>query len=737
MSADRTDPNVIGETESPDGARALLSSGLAAALVVAADGEVALRRETRGGSLEWGGVYAQGVRLTGPWTVEGCVEGVTYRLPETLRRLSVRRSRVTSLHAWGPVAVEQELFAMPSYPGVVRSLTLRSERPVSVTVISRWAPFLAPVLVEGIKPYEYRLKSDGGTVEILSHGHGLAFDAAPAPASWTINGAGWTGGPVAVEGASMAMTHELSVTPDAPARQTSVVWGGLEPTLERHRGLGGRVLGGDPGGQASEADRCWSEWTARTPSMSFPDDADLERAYALARGALRALYTEPEPDLKGLVAGYPWYSALWCRDLAWMLPAVLWLGDHEWARASIATVLRYQSNAHIPLLGAEPGELPMQVSPGPVFLFGTSDTTLYYPELVSRLRAHSGSLDPARAWWPHLLEILRWAEARTDPTTRLFVNGGEAEEIRDAGASLGKVHYGFDAVDTTIWDSTDRRAHAIDVQVLYERALRAMADLGPRLGLAEGTESWVGESERLAESIRTRYDWPEEGYLADTLARDGTPVRRVRPNALRVVSAGLLDMTRAKSVVERASREDLASPWGMRTLSNLDPAYDPQAYHDGQVWPIATAWAADAAYAIGDATRGYAFLRQVAARIVAEEGLANECYRGDAPTAFDSCFLLGFSVAPLLSLLFERLWGLRLDAAEPRLTVEPAFPPGWRSASLHGLAIASGRADLDWNEGVVTVGWSGPGTLSVVRGEASARVDPGARAVLSVGNRQP
>ncbi len=268
---------------------------------------------------------------------------------------------------------------------------------------------------------------------------------------------------------------------------------------------------------------------------------------------------------------------------------------------------------------------------------------------------------------------------------------------------------------TTLW--TSRSSTTGPGGALLDLAAHA----GGRGGLPEGRS----DPARIAELIRTRYNWPEEGYLYDSLLRDGTAVRTVRPNALRAVSAGLLDPALGRSVLDRALGPDLTTTWGVRTLSDRDPAFDPQAYHGGQVWTIATAWAADAAFAVHDPDRGTGLLRTIAQRIIEENGLANECYRGDRPEAFDSCFLLGFSIAPFLSVLFERLWGLTMDATGPSLRVEPQFPSGWESASLHGLRVGAGHADLAWAPGSVEVRWEGPAPLAVEAAGGRASIVPG------------
>jgi glycogen debranching enzyme len=232
------------------------------------------------------------------------------------------------------------------------------------------------------------------------------------------------------------------------------------------------------------------------------------------------------------------------------------------------------------------------------------------------------------------------------------------------------------------------------------------------------------------------YPWADEGYLFDSIGSKG-PVRKVRPNALRAVSAGWFDPSFARSVVQRAARDDLTTPWGVRTLSNQHPSYDPHAYHDGQVWTIATAWAADAAFAAGEQDLGVAYLDTIAGRIEEEDGFANECYRGDRADPYNSCFLLGFSVAPFLTLLFERLWGLRVDAQRARLEVWPEFPMAWTSASLRQLTLGEGSVDLDWSPRQLVVHWSGPTPLTIVTRAGEESVPSGTRRELDLVESRP
>ena len=697
-------------------------------------GDIELQREARGASVEWGGVYGQLVRLTGPWRLSLATPEGRFDLPATLESASHSGELFESRHRCGEVEVVQRIVPLGDAPGAVRTLALRHDaaEPVPAAVGSVLEPFLLPVLVEGIRPVSFDTAATDREVHVRHRGFALRLRSSVASSSWARDRTGWSGSPASGPVAELASAYDLTLEPGQEQELRFELLGGLERDLTVASGEKDRPIA-EPLQVADALAREEGGWTASTPELSFPDAPALASGYRMARTALRRLYSRPGDGLTGLAAGFPWYAALWCRDIAWMIPALAWLGDLNWAADSLDSVLKFQSIADIPVVGGEAGELPMQIAPGPIFFYGTSDTTLYFPALAQRLRRHG--LDPGRvaAWSEALQRAMAWGRKRTDPQTGLLRNGGEAAELAAATQSIGRVRYGIDAVDTTIWDSTDRRDHAVDLQVLWYQALAAAQELGLVDG---GPEPFSVAADHLANSVRAYYPWAREGYLYDSI-RGGIPVAKVRPNALRAVSAGLLPPELARSVVRRAAGDDLSAPWGVRTLSSLDPGYSPEAYHDGQVWPIATAWAADAAFAAGEPELGVSYLATVGQAMAAEQGQANECYRGDRPEPFNSCFLLGLSVGPFLTTLFEGLWGLSVDASLPALTVRPNFPPGWRRASVDRLRIGDGSADLRVEAGGLTVDWRGNRPLQLRTVVSAELVAPGGRARVELGVDRP
>jgi hypothetical protein len=690
-------------------------------------GELSWIRETRGAALDWGGIYAQGVRLTGPWEVR--IRSESSDIVDLLRadRLATPPGSFRVSRSGQLFRTVEEVIVHPDQPAaLVRRRVGRVDgRSDQVRLQTRFTPHLAPVLMEGIRPRSFRFETRGPTIHVSAVGNSLALDCDPLATALFLNTKGWIGGGFQGPIGGIQIDQELLVPAGGWAEARILITGGRTGTHPSG------PIPGSPEDWRAAAAGAFDSWEARCPTLDIPASPVLSHGFHLARRALRTLYSAPAPGFTGLVAGYPWYAALWCRDLAWMLPAVLWMGDAEWAARSLDTVFGFQAPRPLPMLGGESGELPMQISPGPIFLYGTSDTTVYYPELVHRFFRHTGDAPRTAGWFPALERVRGWGEARLHAPTGLFRNGGEIAQLRDATSIAGRVHLGIEATDTTIWDSADRRDHAVDLQVLWLEALRSLSALSQIEG---SPASWVrtgGAAASFAAALPGRYLWPEEEYLFDSVALDGTPIRRLRPNALRWVGEGLLPLDVERKLVARSLREDLTTPWGIRTLSTKDPGYDPAVYHAGQVWPIALAWAARAAFQIGDPALGGRLLERCAAQIVAERGYSNECYRGDRPEPFNSCFLLGFSIAPFLTTVFEGLWGLQPDWGHEVLRIDPRIPPGWERTTLNGVPIGNGRVDLEVVGAKVSARWSGPGALVLVGPTASLHLGPGESGTLS------
>ena len=376
---------ILPSSPPPATSRPVLLTSLTSAALLDGRGDLTLPQETRGTIVDWGGVYGQLVRLTGPWTIDLTLPSGTVDLPSVCVAAGPIPGGWQTRHRIEGLEVVQDVVAIPRPAGVGRRIRLISSEAHSVRVrlTSRFAPYLLPVLVEGIRPVTFRVTPSPNGVLVRQEGFALRALARGADGTVSVDGTPLTDreyrGPVR----TILFDHLLDVPPNGQAEVRWEIRGGIGRDLEAaERVVGEECVPLDLAGAAFASSE--AEWLRHTPELEFPDAPELALAYRSARSALRTLYSAPGDGPVGLVAGYPWYSAIWCRDLAVMLPALLWLGDSEWVERSLTSVFRYQCHRTLPILGGEPGELPMQVAPGPIFLYGTSDSTLRFPEVVEQ-----------------------------------------------------------------------------------------------------------------------------------------------------------------------------------------------------------------------------------------------------------------------------------------------------------------------------------------------------------------
>src|SRR2546423_6737666 len=96
--------------------------------------------------------------------------------------------------------------------------------------------------------------------------------------------------------------------------------------------------------------------------------------------------------------------------------------------------------------------------------------------------------------------------------------------------------------------------------------------------------------ERDAEELRRAFDesfWTERrgGYYVLALDGEKRQVDSLCSNIGHLLWSGSVPRERVDAIVDALMGEPLWSGWGVRTMSELDAAYNPLSYHNGTVWP--------------------------------------------------------------------------------------------------------------------------------------------------------
>ncbi|MBN1179293.1 MAG: amylo-alpha-1,6-glucosidase [Anaerolineae bacterium] len=350
-----------------------------------------------------------------------------------------------------------------------------------------------------------------------------------------------------------------------------------------------------------------------------------------------------DPDGRTVIAGYHWFGD-WGRDTMIALPGLtLATGRFDVAARILRTFAHYVDRGMLPNRFPDTGAQPE---------YNTVDATLWYVEALRATHAATGDDDLLRDLFPVLDEIVDWHLRGT----RYGIHVDPADGLVAAGEPGVQLTWMDAKVDD--WVVTPRIGKPVEINALWYNALRAMADLAPRVG--QSPERYVA----LARQARAGFErfWnAEAGYCYDVLDGPAGHDPALRPNQLFAVSLphSPLAPERQRAVVDACARH-LLTPHGLRSLTPHDPAYVGQyggdrrqrdaAYHQGTVWgwligPFVTAHLR----VYDDREQARAFLLPLLDQLSDHGvGTISEIFDGDPPFTPRGCIAQAWSVAEML-----------------------------------------------------------------------------------------
>ncbi len=357
---------------------------------------------------------------------------------------------------------------------------------------------------------------------------------------------------------------------------------------------------------------------------------------------------------KSVIAGYHWFAD-WGRDTMIALPGLsLSTGRIEIAKSILLEFSYHVSQGMLPNRFTDDGETPE---------YNTVDATLWYFEAIRRLIDLTGDYDFVREnLYSTLVEII---ERHVDGTRY----GIHRDEDGLLYAGVPGVQLTWMDAKVGDWVITPRIGKPVEIQALWYNALRVIENLSETFGDQAAADRY-GKFAEMAYASFNRIFWNSEtGCLYDVVNgedRDGS----IRPNQIFSISLGypILEVERSLSVIE-TMREQLLTPFGLRTLSPHDPAYRgayqggvvsrDSAYHQGTVWPWLLGPFIEAYLKVNGKnqhTRMQAGLWLVEIeKHLSHAGLGNisEVFDGDAPHRPGGCIAQAWSVAEILRVINE------------------------------------------------------------------------------------
>jgi glycogen debranching enzyme len=293
---------------------------------------------------------------------------------------------------------------------------------------------------------------------------------------------------------------------------------------------------------------------------------------------------------------------------------------------------------------------------------------------------------------------MQWIEGDGDSNHDGFVD-------YQRGEKSGLANQGWkDSVDS-VFHADGRLAEGpialVEVQGFAYAARLAMADLAERRGMHDRAAQWREAAARLRAAVEARF-WIEElGTYGIAIDGKEQLCRVPTSNAGQLLYTGLPSPARAARVAAQLGEARFDNGWGIRTLANGAPRYNPMSYHDGSVWPHDTGLCAAGMAHYGNRAQATHVLAEMFAAAAHFGMRLPELFcgfprrAGEPPIGYPvACLPQAWSSgAPLM--LLQACLGVTIDGWRGEVCIDrPCLPSELTRLTVRGLAVGDARVDL-------------------------------------------
>ena len=435
------------------------------------------------------------------------------------------------------------------------------------------------------------------------------------------------------------------------------------------------------------------------------DDQLFNRILGRSLGDLELLRSELDGH-SYYAAGIPWFATLFGRDSLITASQTLAFGPGMAASTLrlLASRLGRELNDE---RDEEPGKVLHELRVGEPAALGETPFARYYgsvdstPLFLCLLCLHadwSGNLDLFRELRGPADAALEWIDRYGD------LDGDGLVEYRRRSP---------DGLETQGWkDSRDgipddhgeplgAPVALVEVQGYVIRAKRLMARLFELDGDGSRGERLRGEAAALEAQLESFWLSDAGGY-AIGLDAEKRPGSAGASNQGHLLWAGAVSDARARAIRDLLMGPDLFTGWGVRTLAQSHPAFNPLGYHTGSVWPHDSALIACGLRRYGfddDFALIFEGLLEAGSRFA--EYRLPELFAGlsraesDEPVPYPVACRPQAWAAGSIPFLLQSGLGLSPDALNGRLRiVRPTLPRWLDRVEVTGLELGSARIDL-------------------------------------------
>jgi hypothetical protein len=413
----------------------------------------------------------------------------------------------------------------------------------------------------------------------------------------------------------------------------------------------------------------------------------LDLAFEWAKVAFDNLLVE-NPDLgKGLVAGLgasgtsgrPGFGWFFGGDAYINAFSLLSYGTQESARDALAFTQKWQR---------EDGKMAHELSQAEGYIdwwndyhygYIHGDTTPYYIAAMYDYARSTGDAAFIKASWDSLKKAYDWC---------LSTDANKDGLMDNKKAGLGALEYGaLTGIETDIY-----------LAAVWVRAAYSMQ----RLAKIAGDEAYAAQAATQYQKAKQAFDqkfWDGENrFYAYAFNSKGETVKEISPwNALGMMWEWGTE-ERSWSSLRRLCSAELATDWGIRSISTESKYFQPLNYNYGAVWPFLTSWVTSALYKHHMPQQGYSLLMSTANHTFEHAlGCITEVFSGTNNVwPQEAVSHQGFSTAGVVLPFVRGLLGLEGNVLEKSLTFSPHFPADWTRVSIEDYAAGQATFSFDY-----------------------------------------
>ncbi|MEC4816634.1 MAG: glycogen debranching N-terminal domain-containing protein [Scytonema sp. PMC 1069.18] len=432
-------------------------------------------------------------------------------------------------------------------------------------------------------------------------------------------------------------------------------------------------------------------------------------------GALRIKVEDKGQHFWMPAAGIPWFMAVFGRDS--IITSLQTMAvEGEFAYGTLIRLAQLQAQEVDDWRDAQPGKMPHELRRDELTqlgqlpytpYYGTVDTTILWIITLAEAYKWNANLDMLNECRSPLEKALTWIDKYGD-----FDNDGFVEYLNRS--PLGLRNQGWkDSGDAIVYPDgslVDPPIALCEVQGYVYAAWQCAADIYDNWGETEKAKNLRNKADELYHRFNERFWMESEGFYCLGLDRKKQQIQSITSNPGQLLWFKIVPPERAEKLVQRLLQKDMWCGWGIRTLSALNPAYNPISYQLGSVWPHDNS-------IIAAGMKRYGFHQEVnsiaegifAAAAYFDAGRMPELFAGierqpDAfPVPYPDANVPQAWAAGSIFLLIRTILGLEANAPQRQLKVQPYLPEWLTNLELTNLTVGDATVGLRfWREGTQT-----------------------------------